>query len=341
MNIVYIFQCGIMLGPSILGRNITISEKLFPAKDKTLLNTLAPFGGIYFIFIVVMKMDAARIVRMAKNEWHIGIMCLVVTFTFSYSIAYSLSSYIPGMADGAFTFVLSAITSLTYFPVVAQSVTELNLLTSELGRLSMSTAIFNELIGWFSLALSPLLRDQTTEVINTELSMLALALFTFFILRPAVMWIVKTTPEGKPVKEIYIIAILLGVLIMATLSDLGGFSYLPGVVLMGLIIPAGPPLGSAITERCEVVITNFFMPIFFIRIGQLTDIYTIINWTQFVAFESVIFGAYIGKLAASLLCMVFIKTSLKNAFLFSCILNLKGMMDLVVVLRWRVRKVIN
>lgn len=45
-------------------------------------------------------------------------------------------------------------------------------------------------------------------------------------------------------KEIYVLAI--GALVMGFLSDAIGTTYLLGALLMGLIIPPGPPLGIAI-----------------------------------------------------------------------------------------------
>lgn len=74
-------------------------------------------------------------------------------------------------------------------------------------------------------------------------------------------------------KEIYVLAI--GALVMGFLSDAIGTTYLLGALLMGLIIPPGPPLGIAIIERFELVIFHFFLPFFYIRIGQYTNLSSI------------------------------------------------------------------
>ncbi|KAL5822665.1 hypothetical protein ACOSQ3_020581 [Xanthoceras sorbifolium] len=80
------------------------------------------------------------------------------------------------------------------------------------------------------------------------------AFIVFTVLRPLMLWIVKNTPEGKPVKSIYRL-ILVVLLIIAMLSDAGGTHYLTGAQIVGLIIPAGPPLGSALVEKSELIMS--------------------------------------------------------------------------------------
>lgn len=130
-----------------------------------------------------------------------------------------------------------------------------------------------------------------------------------------------------------------GALVMGFLSDAIGTTYLLGALLMGLIIPPGPPLGIAIIERFELVIFHFFLPFFYIRIGQYTNLSSIQNGSRLISFEIIIGASYLGKFVGSLLIWVFIKASIPNAVIFSCILSLKGIMDLIFILRWRIRKV--
>lgn len=105
------------------------------------------------------------------------------------------------------------------------------------------------------------------------------------------------------------------------------------------VIPAGPPLGSALVEKSEVVIRNFFLPFLFIRIGLLTDIFSIKDWKAFVSLGMILVAAYLGKVWGSLLSLIWFKTSTRNALLFGCFLNIKGIIELLVFLRWIIYKV--
>ncbi|XP_024041336.1 cation/H(+) antiporter 15 [Citrus clementina] len=255
-------------------------------------------------------MDTTRILQVAKNALSVGMPCFLLSFNFTISLTLVLRENIPGMVGGSFPFLLSMVLSLNYFPVV-HALSELNLLTSDLSQLAISCAILHKTIGWLSVAL-------TSAIIKSDKGI---------------------NPEGKPVKEIYVLAI--GALVMGFLSDAIGTTYLLGALLMGLIIPPGPPLGIAIIERFELVIFHFFLPFFYIRIGQYTNLSSIQNGSRLISFEIIIGASYLGKFVGSLLIWVFIKASIPNAVIFSCILSLKGIMDLIFILRWRIRKLID
>lgn len=328
------------MGPSLLGHNKAIWDIFFSQKERLLVNSMASLSELLFIFIIAVKMDATRILGVAKNAMSIGMPCFLLSFIFTISLTLMLRENIPGMAGGSFPFHLSMTLCLNYLPVIVHALSELDLLTSDLGQLAISCAVLNEIIGWLTVALTSAINKSDKGVfMKTELSILALFLVTIFVLQPVVRWIVKTTPEGKPVKEIYILAMVIGALVMGFLSDAIGTTCLPGALLMGLIIPPGPPLGIAIIERFELIISHFFLPFFYIRIGQFTNLSSIQNGSGLISFVIIIGASYLGKFVGALLICVFIKASIQNAVIFSCILSLKGAVDFILILRWRIRKV--
>ncbi|CAL9234629.1 unnamed protein product [Arabidopsis halleri] len=76
--------------------------------------------------------------------------------------------------------------------------------------------------------------------------------FLVYIVWPVMLWIIKQTPEGRPVKDVYIY------LVMATASFvyifwLNFFQFSTyGWFIIGLATPAGPPLGSALIQRFQM-----------------------------------------------------------------------------------------
>ncbi|KAK1570779.1 hypothetical protein Q3G72_006928 [Acer saccharum] len=154
-------------------------------------------------------------------------------------------------------------------------------------------------------------------------------LLWLFLVYPSSMLSLSRTldPEGKPVNGNYVRAILLAPLITGVLSDVLGSTFFPGALIMGLIIPAGPPLGSQLVEKCELILSEILLPFLYIRIGLLTNVYSITNRNAFSYFHMTLASGYLGKEAGSLLSMLFFKTSLRNAFLLAFILNIKGYMD--------------
>ncbi|XP_031253665.1 cation/H(+) antiporter 24-like, partial [Pistacia vera] len=130
-------------------------------------------------------------------------------------------------------------------------------------------------------------------------------------------------------------------MIMINATSLIGSSYITGALMMGSIIPAGPPLGSALVEKSEFIISDIFLPFFHIRMGQNVNISTITNWQQFFVLESILVTAYLSKILASMLAFIVFKKSLRDSLLFGFILNFKGMPDYVLIGGWRMRLLVD
>ncbi|KAK3229752.1 hypothetical protein Dsin_001633 [Dipteronia sinensis] len=257
----------------------------------------------------------------------------VFPWGFSIYVFYQVRGNIPGIVGGSFPIYLLALSARSYVAVIANALGELNLLSSELGQLAISSATVHEIIGWVLMCVALLMQgpnqgsDDQIKGIFTVLSLFALILFSFFVLRPLILQVIRKTSDGKPVNGNYVRTILLAPLITGVLSDVLGSTFFPGALLMGLIIPAGPPLGSVLVEKCELIMSEILLPFMYIRTGLHTNVYSITNREAFGYFQMTLATGYAGKVAGSLLCMLFFKTSLRNAFLVAFILNIKGVLE--------------
>ncbi|MBA0780958.1 hypothetical protein Gotri_004998 [Gossypium trilobum] len=100
--------------------------------------------------------------------------------------------------------------SISYFIVITRALDELNLLSSEVGQISLSVAMHNEVVsGTFQILGVALGQQDVKTSVYAILSLCSLIMFAFFVIRPMLYWIIKITPKGKSVKESYVIAILL------------------------------------------------------------------------------------------------------------------------------------
>ncbi|KAL5732948.1 hypothetical protein ACOSQ2_032640 [Xanthoceras sorbifolium] len=335
---------GILLGPSVMGRNKGIMDLIFHPENMMLDNTMSALGAIYFIFITSVKMDKSRILLTAKKAWNVGVTCYAVPLAISLFVFYQLQTYIPGISGGNFPVYLCALSSRSFLPVIAHALVELNLLTSDLGQLAISSVTVHEILGWCISFVAFFVQDGEGEHwkgILTVLSFLALTIFSIFILRPLMLWIIRNTPEGKPVDGTYVRGILLAPVITGGLSDILGLTYYTGPMVIGLIIPAGPPLGSAIVDKCELVLSEIFLPFLYIRLGQLTNVHSVTDWKAFVAFQFTLAAGYVGKVAGSFLSLLCFKTGIRTALLLGFILNIKGVLEFSLSSRWRINKYID
>ncbi|KAM1069675.1 hypothetical protein EV1_001472 [Malus domestica] len=93
-------------------------------------------------------------VRTQENAWKIGLAGILFRSAVTSSLVYPLARSIPGLTGGIlFLFFTTFSLSFTYFPTVAEALDELNLMTSELGQLALSSAMLNDVMQWFFMAI--------------------------------------------------------------------------------------------------------------------------------------------------------------------------------------------
>ncbi|KAK4835848.1 hypothetical protein QYF36_015253 [Acer negundo] len=335
---------GIILGPSVLlhGDNSFV-DRIFRPREMVFTNSMSIVGVMYFIFLSAVKMDKSRIITAARNSMNVGLTCFIVPLIIVFSLFYIFRNSITGIHGGSFHLFISASSSLSYFPVITDAASELKMLTSELGTIAMSCAILHEILGWFLLSLSVFLRGGDLRyTIESVVAMSVLMLFIILVLRPMVQWIIRRILEGRPVDGFYIKTILVGPLIMGFLSDMIGATILPGALIMGLIIPAGPPLGSSLVEKSELIISELILPFMYIRVGQLTNVYSITDWKVFTIIQFILLSGFLGKIAGCLSSLPCSNNGgVRNSFLLGLFLNTKGVIELSLILRWRARQLID
>ncbi|KAI3947036.1 hypothetical protein MKW98_018805 [Papaver atlanticum] len=171
---------------------------------------------------------------------------------------------------------------------------------------------------------------MVADFLNTDGSVVLLLLlgtliYIFFIVRPAALWIVKNTPEGRPVNDVYISLIMISVLLCGLAS---GYCGLNGTVLpffLGLAIPDGPPLGSALVHKLRIV-TVFFMPLHMGIVGYKTDIHKVhFSFLWRVLLLSL--GCILGKIIGLFFPAVLLGVSVRDSLLLCLILNFKGIVE--------------
>ncbi|KAF8411733.1 hypothetical protein HHK36_004291 [Tetracentron sinense] len=330
---------GIIIGPSVLGRSEKFSGWLFPDEGVFVLRNVGVMAMMYFLFVSGVKMDLINSVsKSGKKPLFIAIFGVLLPMGTVASIAVFVWKFLD--KDIARIAPLTAIAlnlSITAFPVLYPILKELNLLNSEIGRLAMSTLMICDLIGYIVFVLSEAARQGKTnhwKGLWFMISVFVLLAFIVWVLRPLALWVVRQTPEGKPVDQLYVTFIMLGVLVTGFISDFIGVSIGNGPLWLGLAMPDGPPLGAAIVERSETVINDLLMPLFFAYVGLYTDVFSMTDFSTMGSLFVIMLVGYIGRLFGTLLPSLYFDLPLREGLVLSLVLSLRGQLELLLFIHW-------
>ncbi|KAJ7964272.1 Cation/H(+) antiporter 15 [Quillaja saponaria] len=337
---------GVVLGPSILGRSSAFANKVFPAKGRSVLETFAFFGFMLFIFLIGVKIDPSIILRSGKRALCIGILGFSVPFVLAGTVAcilYQFASLDDDVSNILF-FVVS-LQSITAFPVIACFLTELKILNSEIGRLASASSIVCDVCYWSVMTVSFAAKLASEKSIGASIgsfvSAVLLISFIMFGVRPAALWAIRRTPEGKPVKEIYIFVVFVTLLVCGFMGELIGLSAFIASFLVGLAIPEGPPLGAALVDRLDCFCSVLLMPILFTIGGLKMDVFAIQKLKNVGVIQLIIFVSFFGKIVGTVLPPLFCRMPFRDALSLGLIMNSKGIVELVMLIGLKVRDIMS
>ncbi|XP_031380182.1 cation/H(+) antiporter 15-like [Punica granatum] len=321
----------------MLGKLHMFGERgLFPKKELAITGTMGSLGIAYFIFLVAVKMDITMLRRTAKAAMIIGSLSVLVPYVTIVAVTYLRP--ISGIRPGFFRFLFASGLSVTRFANVADAFDELDMLTSQQGQLVLSSTMLNEIFTWMSLVTGVCYRHRHNHLIPVWLLITVVAVGATAVAMRALAKkiIARFTRKGMQVNEILVTTILVAALLMAFVTDLIGSLHL-GILIMGLVMPDGPPLGSAIVERAEYMVKEFMMPVFYVLVGYSTDIFSVNSKGFWEIIVFVILG-FIAKFLATLFGALACQQKLRNAVLLGLMVNVKGPIDLYLLTRWRFQK---
>ncbi|XP_042460390.1 cation/H(+) antiporter 15-like [Zingiber officinale] len=322
-------------------------ETLFRDDVISYTRLLSAYGMSVKFFLIGVKIDPTLAWRSGKKAAILGFCSMVIPFLFLLALQYPFlrmvqpkdnhKQFIDGIGDKSIFFHMAATVAASSPPVIADVLTDLGLLNTELGRIAISASMVNEITRWLIFAVYKVIstaknRHSYPKAIKEVVGMAACLIALLSLVRPWAQWIVRQTPKGGRVAEWHVLVILLAVLAMGALGDALGLGFLDAPMVMGLLVPDGPPLGMALVEQLELFSTELLLPLFFLAVGYITTIDRIVDFRMLGFMLLYILAGHVVKTLVSLGASFYYKTSIHKAAILGLMLNFKGLVELMVYL---------
>ncbi|CAI9111945.1 OLC1v1012296C1 [Oldenlandia corymbosa var. corymbosa] len=332
-KIVSEISAGLILGSTALGRREGYQKFLFPAATQDTLGAFCAFGYLLFEFLSGVKMNTGMMRKTGSKALAIGIINLVVPLAVGWFTLKSLSIYPPKKGSDVTPSLQNNVSvlkasSMTAFPVVALLLKDLKILNSELGRLALSCALITHMLQLIYNSTSLLHRIYLSDhgrAVSDVMVCISFILLVIFLLRPAFIWVVKQTPEGRPVKDLYLFLTILLALVSAVISYWFELAVLFGPFIIGLAVPEGPPLGSALVDKLDALSSGVILPTFISLVALRADLSQLSYYVPHIA---LIVATFSSKVISCCFVGLYCKMPLNDAVALGLILSIKGVVDL-------------
>ncbi|XP_019058239.1 PREDICTED: cation/H(+) antiporter 24-like [Tarenaya hassleriana] len=333
---------GMIIGPSLLGQNRRFNYNMFPRVAEYTVANIGLMGFMYFLFITGVKTDIVAIRKSPRKHMYIATIAVIVPFVcvsiVGLATRHSMEHVLKRIS--ALGGVASSL-AITSFPVIYTVLHDTNLLNSEVGKFAMSVALLGDFVGIFVLVIFEAWMQWDSAgfmaLIWYFVSVFVLAAFMLTVVRRALKWIIRKTPQGKPVDQSYIVLILLAVMFIGFLTDMFGLAIAVGPIWLGLLIPDGPPLGATLVARSETIIIEFLMPFSFALVGLHTNVYLLTPeaWPQQLGpLCAMSIAGYVAKFVSTTGAALLFKVPARDSFTLGLVMNLRGQIEILLYLHW-------
>ena len=274
--------------PTVIGyvlSGFAISSLYHFAEDsREVLSHLAEFGIVFLMFTIGLEFSVKHLKHMKKEVFVYGGLQVMLT-----GIFFSFVTHFVFDQELKSAIVIGFALSLSSTAIVLKILNENNEIHSGYGRSSVGILIFQDLAVIPMLLMVSIFTSQSDSVSVLLLNTMVSALIVFAILFIVGKYflerffdlIMETGSE-----EIFLVAVLLGVISASVLAEVFGFSYSLGAFIAGMMLSE-----TKYRYRIEADLVPFrdiLLGVFFVTIGMLID------WHSIITYGHIILGLLVG-----------------------------------------------
>jgi Kef-type K+ transport system membrane component KefB len=350
---------GIILGPSVMGRIPGFTESIFPQESIPNLNLFANVGLVLFLFLVGLETNLRFLVSNWRIAGSVSAAGMILPFGLGGAVSYGLYHEFrdePGIKHiefGTYLLFIGIAMAITVsrllpptllslsnlflvqaFPVLCRILTELKLLSTNVGVIVLSAGVGNDVVGWILLALCVALVNAGSGLTALWVLLVCVGyvLFLCLVFRPLFLRFLNYTGslQKGPSQEVVMVTIMCA-LASSFFTQVIGVHAIFGGFLIGLLCPHEGGFAIKLTEKIEDLVTAIFLPLYFTLSGLQTDLGLLdsaITWGYVVA---VILIAFVAKVAGGTLASRVCGLLWRESFTIGVLMSCKGLVELIVL----------
>ncbi|MEU8567802.1 cation:proton antiporter [Streptomyces pathocidini] len=327
---------GVLLGPSVLFQFAPgLGRMLFPADPGQfhLLDAIGQLSVVLLVGTIGLRTDAALLHRRGKALAHISGGGLLVPLGLGVGCGLLVpAALVPyGVSRQVFALFLGVAMCVSAIPVIARTLSDLNLLHREVGQLSIAAALLDDLFGWLMLSFVTALATTGTagQIASALLLLLGVAILTVFPGRPIVRAVMARCGHASD-PPVTIVAVVALILLSASATHALGLEPILGAFLCGLLIGHSPAFRPASLTPLTTVVNRVLAPLYFTTVGLRTDLTVLADAQILPTALAVLAIAVAGKFTGVFVGALTARLGRWEALAIGAALNARGVIEVVI-----------
>ncbi|OIW02527.1 hypothetical protein TanjilG_12841 [Lupinus angustifolius] len=302
---------------------------LYPVEEVINVEVLCNIGLIYYAFVSGLEMNIDTILHAKKKAASIavaGIIFPLVTGPAFYYLHRKLYAVCPlPLEQPSNTVILlwSVILTITGFPVLAHTLSELKLLYTGLGKTALTAAMISDTYGWILFAIVNPITVNGEHAVYAIISTLIFILVCVFLVRPIICGYINRKTEQDAWDDHRLLYVFMGVFLCSLITDVLGCHAVVGAFVYGLILPHGK-FADLVTSVSDDFGNGFLTPLFFAGCGNrinFKSIFTQSNWPLVM----MLIGSFsLPKILSTIFATSFFGMQTRDGLALGLLLNTKG-----------------
>ncbi|MGI5321195.1 cation:proton antiporter [Actinomadura nitritigenes] len=329
---------GLLLGPSLLGHLAPdLSGWLLPRRPDQMhmLDAFGQIGVLLLVGITGSHLDLGMVRRRGRTAVQISVAGLAVPLALGIGTGYLVpGSLLPAHADRTvFALFLGVAMCVSAIPVIAKTLTDMNLLHRNIGQLTLAAGIVDDIAGWLMLSIVSALAVSHLDGGRLGLSLLYLvAVVAFAALpgRPLVRWAMRRAASAGPGGTVAAATVLM--LGGAAATQAMGLEAIFGSFVTGIVIGTCGAVRPPDLAPLRTVVLGVLAPVFFATVGLRVDLTALARPEVLATGTAVLLVAVLGKFAGAYLGARLGRLGRWEALALGAGMNARGVIEVVVAM---------
>lgn len=333
---------GLLLGPSLLEHVAPgVAGWLLPrdAGQLHLLDVVGQLGVLLLVGITGMHLDLGLLRRQGAVAVRVSLGGLLVPLGLGVGVGFLLPAALLAGSGGAstrpvFALFLGVALCVSAIPVIAKILMELGLTHRNVGQLTLSAALVDDVVGWFLLSVVSAMATTGVRAGNVALSLAGLGLVVLVAVvvgRPLVRGALKLAGRSADAGPTIAVAVVLVVLSAAATHALR-FEAVLGAFVCGILIGSSGVLDRARLAPLRTFVMAVLAPLFFATAGLRMDLTALRRPAVLLTAVAVLVVAIVGKFAGAYLGARLSRLNPWEGLAVGAGLNARGVIQVIVAM---------